>query len=145
MTSNKRNARGFTLLELVIVVLVIAILSAIAVTQYARYGYRARRADGQELLMRVANAQERYYGTFNTYGGEPVTTSLKFGSVNSEKGYYSVKITFTDLVKGYVATATPVPTGDQAKDVCGALSIDSKGVKLPALTDTKANANGRCW
>jgi type IV pilus assembly protein PilE len=145
MISKLRRTRGFTLLELMIVLLVIAILTTIATQQYLRYSYRARRADGQELLMRVANAQERYYATFNKYGDDPVTGDLKLGSATSEKGYYTVKITKTDLTKDYTATATPVAGNSQAKDACGALSINSAGVKLPALTDTTKNTNGRCW
>ena len=143
MTSKLRAARGFTLLELMIVVVVMAILATIAITQYGRYAYRARRADGQELLMRVANAQERYYATFNHYAADPVTGDLKLGSVNSEKGYYKVELDSDDPTKAYTVTATPI--GDQLKDVCGPLSIDSTGTKLPAATDTSKNSNGRCW
>lgn len=143
MTSKLRAARGFTLLELMIVVVVMSILATIAVTSYNRYAYRARRADGQELLMRVANAQERYYATFNKYGGEPVTGDLKLPSVMSEKGYYKVAITSVDATKDYTATASP--QDGQSNDACGALSIDSKGTKLPASTDTAKNRNGRCW
>jgi type IV pilus assembly protein PilE len=145
MTSNIHRTRGFTLLELMIVVMVMAIIATIAVTQYGRYAYRARRPDGQELLMRVANAQERYYATFNTYADDPVTGDLKLGSATSEKGYYTVKITKTDLTKDYTATATPVAGNSQAKDVCGPLSINSQGVKLPAQNDATLNSNGHCW
>lgn len=143
MTSKLRPARGFTLLELMIVVVVMAILATIAITQYGRYAYRARRADGQELLMRVANAQERYYATFNHYGDDPVTGDLKLGSAVSEKGYYKVTIASDDLTKSYKATAQA--QNGQEKDVCGDLSIDSTGTKLPAPTDTARNTNGRCW
>lgn len=143
MITKSRAVRGFTLLELMIVVVVMSILAAIAVTQYARYAYRARRADGQEILMRVANAQERYYATFNKYGANPVTGDLKLASTSSDKGYYTVSLTSNDVTKDYTVTAQPV--GDQAKDVCGSLSIDSTGTKLPASTDTAKYANGRCW
>lgn len=145
MISNIRRTRGFTLLELMIVVLVMSVIAMIAITSYSRYAYRARRADGQELLMRVANAQERYYATFNKYGGDPVTGDLKLGSATSEKGYYTVTISNTDITKDYTATATPVPGNSQGKDVCGPLSINSLGVKLPAASDTAMNSNGRCW
>lgn len=145
MTSKLHAVRGFTLLELMVVVVVMSILATIAVTSYNRYAFRARRADGQELLMRVANAQERYYATFNKYGADPVTGDLKLGSASSEKGYYTVTLTSTDITKDYTATATPVSGGAQARDACGALSIDSKGTKLPASTDTAKNSNGRCW
>ena len=143
MTSKFRAARGFTLLELMIVVVVMAILAMIAVTSYNRYAFRARRVDGQELLMRVASAQERYYATFNTYADDPVTGDLKLASATSEKGYYTVKIESDDLTKTFKATATA--HNGQEKDVCGDLSIDSTGTKLPAVTDTAKNANGRCW
>lgn len=142
MTSKSRSSRGFTLLELMVVVVVMSILAAIAVNQYARYAYRARRADGQELLMRVANAQERYYATFNKYATD-VVTDLKLSSNKSEKGYYTLAISNTNAAKDYTLTASPA--GDQAKDVCKDLSIDSTGTKLPAATDTARNANGRCW
>jgi type IV pilus assembly protein PilE len=143
MTSKHRAARGFTLLELMIVVVVMAILATIAITQYGRYAYRARRADGQELLMRVANAQERYYATYNHYAEDPVTDELKLGSDFSEKGYYQVTIKTDDPTKSYTAEAAT--RSDQTKDVCGTLSIDSTGTKLPAATDTAKNANGHCW
>lgn len=143
MTSKFRAVRGFTLLELMIVVVVMAVLATIAVTSYNRYAYRARRVDGQELLMRVASAQERYYATFNTYADNPVTGDLKFASDTSEKGYYKVEVTSDDLTKSFTATATP--QNGQEKDACGALSIDSTGTKLPAGTDTAKNSNGRCW
>jgi type IV pilus assembly protein PilE len=143
MTSKSPAARGFTLLELMVVVVVMSILATIAVTSYNRYAFRARRVDGQELLMRVASAQERYYATYNTYADEPVTGDLKLPSVDSDKGYYTVKIESDDLTKGYKATATP--KNGQDRDVCGALSIDSTGTKLPAVTDTAKNSNGNCW
>jgi type IV pilus assembly protein PilE len=145
MISKPRTAGGFTLLELVVVVLIIAILSVIAMTSYNRYAFRARRADAKEILMRVANAQERYFATFNKYGSDPVTGDLKLGSATSERGFYTVAITTADATKSYTVTATPVAGQAQAKDVCGALSIDSSGTKLPAASDTAKNSNGACW
>jgi type IV pilus assembly protein PilE len=145
MTSKPGLQRGFTLLELMIVVVVMAILASIAITSYSRYAFRARRADGKEILMRVANAQERYFATFNTYADDPVTTTLKLASTTSEHGYYTVKITSDDLTKKYVITATPVTGGAQEKDACGALAISSNGTKTPDATETAKNSNGPCW
>ena len=84
-----RRQSGFTLLELMIVLAVIAILSAIAIPTYVNYGYRARRGDGQELLLRVANAQERYYSTANTYGA---LDQIGFDDTQSAKKYYTVSL-----------------------------------------------------
>lgn len=139
---------GFTLIELMIVVAIIAILAAIAVPWWGRYTYRARRTEGQKLLMQIAQAEERYYTDYNHY---PLTaSSLGYATDTpvSENGYYSVALTLpaaTSAGQGYVATATPVPTTVQKDDACGPLSIDNTGQKLPAPTDASKNSNGRCW
>ncbi|KAF1005227.1 MAG: Fimbrial protein [Luteibacter sp.] len=132
---------GFTLIELMIVVAVAAVLVVIAYPQYTRYTYRARRGEGQELLLRTATAQERYYATYNKYAAS-MTTDLKFASDTSVNGYYQVSIaapTGGSLSTGYVLTAAPLLA--QKSDVCGNLTLDSIGVKSQSGT----TSNGRCW
>lgn len=139
-TDAMRRARGFTLVELLVVVTIIAILAAIAVPAYGRYAYRARRVEGKELLLRIANAQERYYATFNRYGK---LTDIGFADpALSEKSYYQVTMAL-DGTQKFVATATPAL--GQANDACGALELDNTGTRKPAQTDTSANSNGACW
>ena len=142
---NIRRKRGFTLIELMIVVAIIAILAAIAVPWWGRYTYRARRTDGQKILMHVAQAEERYFTDYNKY---TVTASdLGYtGTITSENGYYTVSVAAAAAAsagQGYVATATP--QGAQANDACGPLSIDNTGVKKPLPTDASHNSNGSCW
>ena len=138
-----QRTRGFTLIELLVVVAIIGILAAIAVPAYGRYAFRARRADGQELLLRIANAQERYYATYNRYG---TLADIGFASpaAMSEKGYYSATVNLPAASKGQAYTATAKGEGVQAKDACGALSIDSTGTKTPGPNDA-GNSNGSCW
>jgi type IV pilus assembly protein PilE len=134
--------RGFTLLELMIVVVIIAILAAVAIPTYGRYAFRAHRADGQELLLRVATAQERFYSTANADGS---LGDIGFDSdpAPSEKGFYSVTVVASSSSQAFVATATPV--GGQANDVCGSLTINNAGVKTPGPASASSNSNGSCW
>lgn len=137
------RAGGFTLLELMIVVVIIALLAALAIPTYGRYAFRAHRADGQELLLRVANAQERHYATTNAYG-----SLVDIGFANpaiSEKGFYSVTVAFPagSASQAFVASAAPI--GAQVNDACGALTIDNAGVKTPGPASASSNSNGSCW
>lgn len=131
---------GFTIIELMIVVALIAVLTAIAYPAYTKYTFRARRAEGQELLLRTATAQERYYATYNTYAGS-VTSDLKFPSDMSTNGYYQISVAASGgaLTSGYVLTAAPKLS--QLGDACGSLTLDSNGTKSQSGTTT----NGRCW
>ena len=52
--------RGFTLIELMIVVVVISILATIAVPSYRNYVIRANRSEAQQFMMQIANAEEQY-------------------------------------------------------------------------------------
>ncbi len=140
----RRMARGFTLIELMIVVAIMAILATLALYNYNRYGFRARRADGHEILLRVASAEERYFTNFNTYTTDlidPPTAGLGFTTATSEDGYYTVTVVLANGGASYTLTATPQL--GQANDSCGALSISDTGVKLP--TGTGPGNNGKCW
>lgn len=136
------RAKGFTLIELMIVVVIIAILAAIAIPAYGRYAYRARRPDGQELLLRIANAQERYYATNNKYSD--LATVGFTAPVNSEKSYYVATAVISadpagNASQAYVVTAAPV--GSQVTDACLNLTINNAGVR--AFTGN--TTNGNCW
>lgn len=136
------RSRGFTLIELLVVVAIIAILAAIAYPSYTRYTYRARRVDGQTLLTRIADAEERYYSTYNKYGS---LSEVGFTDLTSEKGYYLADVPASASTSSQVFVVEAVPQGVQSRDVCGTLSIDNTGDKQPDKTKTTANSNGSCW
>ena len=143
-------SKGFTLIEMMIVVAILGILASLAYYNFARYGYRARRADGKEFLTRVAAAQERYYTNFNVYapaltGAAPA--GLNFLLTTSEKGYYSVTTAngVTGNTQSDTLTAPPVAGKSQELDVCGALTLDNQGQKTPSPSAMPANSNGSCW
>lgn len=137
------RSRGFSLIELMIVVAVIAVLASLAIPSYLRYGYRARRVDGQQLLLTIANAEERYYATTNQYTTDVTQIGFTGTAATSNDGYYSATLAASGTsTQAYTATATP--QGAQKNDVCGALSIDNTGNKQPNASSS-LNTNGTCW
>ncbi len=139
-----RDSNGFTLIELMVVVAIIAILAVIAYANYNRYSFRARRADGHELLQRVATAQERYNTNFNHYATSLTAAppaGLGLSNTTSEKGYYIVTTANGNTGDTQSFKLTGAPQGVQQTDVCGDLTIDNTGYKTP---DTPTS-NGDCW
>ncbi|MBS0569892.1 MAG: prepilin-type N-terminal cleavage/methylation domain-containing protein [Proteobacteria bacterium] len=143
MRANKNG--GFTLLELMIVVVVIAILASLAYYNYSRYAFRARRVDGQNLLMSIAAAEQRFYSNFNNYTSTITgssSTSLGFNTATSDRGYYSAAAVVASGGQSYTLTATPTAGQPQVADKCGNLTLTDTGQKSASPGDT---SNGSCW
>lgn len=126
-----RRQQGFTLIELMIVVAVIAILGAIALPAYNNYSMRARRAVAAGCLTENAQAMERYYTSRLTYVGAPAPTAC-----TAEIGpFYTFGNTAASTATAYSLEA--VPQGSQAADTCGTLGLNQRGVRTPATAG--------CW
>jgi type IV pilus assembly protein PilE len=149
-----KSSRGFTLVELMIVIMIVAILAAIAYPAFNRYAFRARRAEGKDMLMQAATAEERYFTNFNTYINVPATLNLPATSLNQ---YYTLNIAAGTLnpvtcavqagviTNSYVVSAVIDVSKPQANDACGTLMLDNQGVRCPNPTNVAANVNGSCW
>lgn len=136
----RRPAAGFTLIELVIVMAILAIIAAIAFPSYQNYLERARRADGREMLQRIAAAQERFYTNRNRYTDDLTTAAgLNLGTTNSEAGHYAIGIVVAADGQSYTLTA--VPAGVQVHDECANLTVNNVGARGYSGTQT----NGSCW
>ncbi len=139
MRTQRAINQGFTLIELMIVVAIVAILAAMAYPSYTNYVQRTRRADGKELLMRIASAQQRYYTNMNKYTNK-ITDSDGLGMGDtSENAFYKVEATLGNEGQTYTLTATP--QGVQATDKCGKLTLTDTGYKDKSGNET----NGKCW
>jgi type IV pilus assembly protein PilE len=131
----KAKARGFTLIELVVVVAIVAILAAIALPSYRNFILRTHRADAKELAMRIAATEERNFTNQNNY-----TTLAALGMSNvSENKYYTAAVVLANANQTYTITLTPA--GMQVGDKCGNLTINNTGAK--AFTGDESN--GKCW
>jgi type IV pilus assembly protein PilE len=125
--------RGFGLIELLVVLVVIAILAAIALPAYRDNVLKNRRKDAIAALGKVQIEQERYRGTASTYG---TLAELKLPATSQER-YYTISIAGVSAT-GYTATATA--TGDQASDsACATLEATQAG---PVIDTEQKKA---CW
>jgi type IV pilus assembly protein PilE len=139
-----RNAeKGFTLIEMMITVAIVAILAAIAYPSYMEYVMRSRRVEGQNLLNDAAARQERYRAQNSKYSSDVAKLKLPYGNGSaSEHGYYTLSTATSD--DGSTFTLTATRAGPQIADSkCGNFTLDDKGVK-----DIAAGTPGTaalCW
>ncbi len=133
----RRAIAGFTLIELMIVVAVVAILASIAVPSYQEQIRKSRRAQAKADVVEYMQMAERYFTVNNTYVGFalPVAVSPREAGATARYNLAASTQTATALV----LTATAV--GPQASDRCGNLSVSNTGLKTESGTATLAE----CW
>lgn len=122
--------RGFTLIELMIVVAVIGIIAAIAYPAYIDYVRKARRADAQAVLLDGQIKQERYRSYNNAYATTASLAAANLGLRDTDYYNFSVSSSATNT---YTLTATPTAGTDQVNDCSGQnLTINQSNNKSPA-------------
>ena len=126
----KKNT-GFTLIELMIVVTVIGILSAIAYPSYRNYITKARRSDAQQLLLDMVNREEQYMLDVRSYTDNPSLLNLRkdgwtCDSDSCDNDFYTVAVSVSSGPSAFTLTATETNNNDD-----GDLTLDNLGVKTP--------------
>jgi type IV pilus assembly protein PilE len=145
MANPRQGCAGFSLIEIVVAVAIVAIIAAIAIPSYKDKVYKGRRADAKTALADLANRMESYYARNNTYATATIATGASatdvLSSATSAGGSYTLSI----VPAGTTATTyriQAVPAGLQAGDaLCGTLSITSGNVKAVTGTGTLSE----CW
>jgi len=125
----RARAGGFTLIELTITLLVLAILAVVSLPSYAEYVRRGVRAEAQAFLIDVAaHQQQRLVG-----GGDYAATIGDLGLVppKSLAGKYVVSISVPSAAPP-TFTVSATPQGPQAAESCGTLALSSTGERMPA-------------
>ncbi len=132
---NRSVMRGFTLIELMIVIVVIAILAAIAIPNYQDYLVRSRRTAAEAAMQDVAGLQERYRLDNRAYA----STLAQLGYVVPPEVDDHYDLAIVVVAPGYSIRATPTGGQLSSDTQCGTLTLTSTGGK-------SASGGGvACW
>jgi type IV pilus assembly protein PilE len=128
-----KRSSGFTLIELMIVVVIIGILAGIAYPSYEEYLTHSKRSDAKAALLQAQMAQEKYRANHVTYG-----TLEQIGiSSLSPDGYYTIAVS-NPTSTTYTITATPSRT--QTDSTCGTFAVNQGGKDYSG-----SYASSACW
>jgi len=144
----RKTHKGFTLIELMTVIVILGVLVGIGVPSYRNYVLRSQRAEAKTTLMRIQAEQEKFYMQNNTYTTDVNNAPpVGLGIAASENLYYNIAIVAGagGLTTGYTASATPAAGSPQLNDTdCGLFRVDQTGVRYAesagAIDKTQA-----CW
>ena len=141
-----KTSRGFTLVELMIVVAIIGILAAIAMPAYNSYVLTAHRAAAINGILDLASREARYFTTNNSYSASMAALGYSADPMPLTSGasatYYNLSVVAPTVSTPIASTFTlkAVPTGNQANDTCGTFTLDHLGVK-----GVSSGSVGDCW
>lgn len=136
MQGLERPQRGFTLIELMIVVAIVAILAAIAYPSYTKYVQRGYRSEGIAMLNDAVARMERYYAQNNNYTNANTLAAIGITNANSTNNRYTLQAP-TVTATTYVLQVNPINA--QTSDSCGNLTIAQDGTRTPDPSTTT------CW
>lgn len=140
MKHNPMSARGVTLVEVMIVVVIVGIMAAVAYPAYQEHVLRASRVSAGACLVELAQFMERTYTqnmSYNPVGFDLPTLSCQIDTATRYS--YSVD---NHSARTYTLSATP--QGPQASDDCGTLTLTQTGQK-GAAGGTDATVVQKCW
>ena len=149
-----KNSKGFTLIEVMIVVAIVGIIAAIATPSYMDYVRKGKRADAKVELLRLAQMQESYFVQNLSYAKDLTTGAGGLGlgaTVKSEQEEYTMTVstvvpggcggTSASPCTGYTLTAAATGSSQSNDGKCGNFTLSNTGVKGVTGTYTAKD----CW
>lgn len=135
------HGAGYSLIELLVVVVIAAIIMSLGIPSYRAYTLRANRTDATTALLRIAAAQERFFLDEDSYTSD--LADLGFDPAVTELGYYNLTVVpaAAGIAAGYTALAQAAAGGGQTEDTsCNTFSIDQSGRRFSVPGDPDV-----CW
>jgi type IV pilus assembly protein PilE len=153
---SKKNQAGFTLIELIIVVVVIAILASVAIPSYTGYITDARRQGAVQEMLKIASAQEQFFMDNKAYAStlvalgydaQPIGTDANGAIVPAAdaSAMYNFDISSTTtstsgVIRAYTVSAVPKIAQLERDTECATLTLTEAGVKT-----ADGALNSECW
>lgn len=126
----KIRSGGFSLIELMIALAIVAILVAVAMPSYQESVQKSRRSDGKIALEKAAAMEEQHYFLNNQYSNSVNNLGGSAGTLNSPEGHYAITVAFGADNQEYTLTATARNTSPQWNDTkCRRYQLDNTGAK----------------
>lgn len=133
-------AKGFTLIELMIAIAIIAILIAVALPSYQSYVRKGKRAVAQSFVAQISLKEEEYFAQMRSYTGTITSGGLGLSIPTEVSSLYDFQVCTATCLSlpnfpsgGYIVVATPVSGSPQANDPAGDIALYSNGTKC--MTD----------
>ncbi len=158
MTSQRAGrtigSAGFTLTELLIVMVIVAILMAVAVPMYQQQVQQSRRTEATNAVLELASREEKYFSVNNNYSADPTqlgysSSVTSFTPPVSTGTYYQITVDVptpeAGVAPSYTITATPAAGSPQLNDTnCQTFSITQTGVQS-ATNSAGSDSTATCW
>ena len=133
-----KKTRGFTLIELMIVLAILSIIVAVGYPSYMEHVKKSRRAEGMGHLLELADRMERAYSDQGFY--PPAGTVSNVYVATTDGGFYTLSIVSANNV-AYTVSAAPTSLGRQNDDKCKTFTLTSLGQK----SISGSVPNSQCW
>lgn len=145
--SLKQCRRGFTLIEIMITVAILAILTAVALPSFLDSMRKGRRAEAFSALSALQQAQERFRGNNPSYAS--TLSAVNIPATTSPGGFYAISIGSSSAT-GYTVTADGSGSSQASDGDCAKLSVEVDGGALryascKACSTFTYAASDRCW
>jgi len=148
--SRTSRSAGFTLIELMVVVIIATILLSIAIPAYTSQIRKSRRTEARTAVLDLASREERFFSTSAAYTNSAANLGYAAFPAPVGSNYYQLSAPVVTAgtataAPTFTITATPIAGNGQDKDAqCASFTVDSTG-RQSALNSSSTDSTATCW